>query len=313
MRALTILLLVSSAFANDFLIRLIARDQATVTKPVISISDIADVEEIAPGQDDRVIGIKKVQIGTAPKAGETIEIQASSVLDALRDQGINLREVGYTIPRTVKVTRAGREITVNEIKSAIESYFEQEGREAQLQKISSIDGIKVPPGNIELEPIFKGRRRDGTSQFEIGFSQDGREIGRFPVTAKVDEFNVVPIASRKVDRGEIIDESSIEMARVNLSALSGEFISDENEVVGKQARSRIEEGSPFRKMYVERAVVVEKGKKVLLQFSSGAFEASATGIALDSRGINEEVRVRNQSSGKIVSGVVTSPGVVSVY
>lgn len=313
MRSLVlILILFSSALANNFLIRLIARDKATVTKPIITLSDIAEVEEMQVGQDDLVIGIKKVQIGTAPKAGETVELQASSILDALRDQGINLREVGYSIPKSIKVTRAGREITINEVREAIESYFQEQGKEATLKKISSLEGIKVPPGNITLEPIFTGRKRDGNSSFDISFSQNGVEIGKFPVVAKIDEYNLVPIASRKVERGEIIDEGSVEMARVNLSELTGEFITDESEILGKQARSRIDSGTPFRKMYVERAIAVEKGKKVILHFSSRAFEATATGIALDSRGINEGVKVRNDSSGKIVSGVVTGQGIVKV-
>lgn len=312
MRALSILLLATSVLSNDFIVRVIARDKATVTKPIITLADIADVEEMSSGQDDLVIGIKKVQVGTAEKAGETIELQASTILDALRDQGINLRDVGYSIPKTVKVTRAGREISIKEIKEAIEGYFLDQGKEATLKKISSLDGIKVPPGDITLQPIFNGRKRDGNSYFDISFAQDGIEIGKFPVIAKIDEFNVVPVASRQVERGEIIDEGSIEMARMNLSELSGEFISDESELIGKQARSRIENGTPFRKMYVERAVAVEKGKKVILSYSSGTFEASATGIALDTRGVNEEIRVRNEASGKIVSGIVTEPGVVRV-
>ena len=58
-------------------------------------------------------------------------------------------------------------------------------------------------------------------------------------------------------------------------------------------------------------IAVERGSKVQIVARRGGVEITGVGEALSAGRIGSQVRVRNQSSGRIVHGWVTGPGRVS--
>jgi flagella basal body P-ring formation protein FlgA len=62
---------------------------------------------------------------------------------------------------------------------------------------------------------------------------------------------------------------------------------------------------------VDRPRVVERGALVTLVSGGGAVAVRAEGVALESAGVNQRVRVRSPS-GRVVEGVVAASGEVEV-
>ena len=58
--------------------------------------------------------------------------------------------------------------------------------------------------------------------------------------------------------------------------------------------------------------MVEMGAMVTLVYRSGGIEATASGVAIESGAQGDEIRVRNDSSRKIILGKVLEPGMVGV-
>ena len=68
----------------------------------------------------------------------------------------------------------------------------------------------------------------------------------------------------------------------------------------------------FQKRKLDIPPVIDMGALVTLVYRSGGIEATASGVAIESGALGDEIRVRNDSSRKIILGKVLEPGIVGV-
>lgn len=302
----------ASADTSDFLIRVSGRDESVVTRSEIRLSDLADVEAMKPGQDDTIIGIKNVIVGNLIKPGESTSITASDILSRLQDEGFSLTRIGYTFPKSLNVRRAARTLSQDEILNAIKNYLDTSGKDASIQALSIPKPIMVSPGEIKLTPRLIPTTSKGMMHFDVNVSVNGDNEGAFQVAGASEQWATIPVAATRVEKGSVLDSSSVQMARVNYDSLPLDAEDTTEALIGKKVTQTIEPGIPFRKSYLARPVVVTKGSKVILKYSKGALQATASGTALSDGSQGSEIKIKNDSSQRIVSGWVVEPGLVSV-
>ena len=68
----------------------------------------------------------------------------------------------------------------------------------------------------------------------------------------------------------------------------------------------------FSKNSLEIVPDIEVGGSVTLVYKNGSLEATSTGIAMEAGIIGKEIRVRNESSKKVVRGKIIEAGQVQV-
>jgi flagella basal body P-ring formation protein FlgA len=68
----------------------------------------------------------------------------------------------------------------------------------------------------------------------------------------------------------------------------------------------------FRAHSVAVPPLVSTGSRVSIVFRYNRLEVSASGIALENGGKGQEIKIRNDTSKRIVSGRVEAPGIVMV-
>ena len=309
-----LVLSISSAVADpsDYLVRVSGRENATVTRSDVRLSDIADVEAMKPGQDDTIIGIKKIIIGEAPKPGESLTFQASDILSRIQDEGFTLSRIGYTFPRSISIRRAARVLSNEEIMNALTTMLQGAGRDATIKNVSFAKPIMVSPGQVSLMPRLVPSGTKGIMKFDVDVSVDGKREGTFNVDGATDEWVTLPVAASRLEKGSIIDESTVQMARVNFANLPLDAENESNELMGKKVMQTIEPGIPFRKSQLAKPVMVAKGSKVILQYAKGSLQATASGIAMQDGVAHGEIKVKNDASQRVISGWVIEPGLVSV-
>jgi flagellar basal body P-ring formation protein FlgA len=130
------------------------------------------------------------------------------------------------------------------------------------------------------------------------------------VPAQVSIYRQIPLALRDIARGEQISQEHITTGLVNISAIRQGFLPDENAIVGKEAKRNISMGEPFKTAVLDAPTAVKRGEMVTLESLAGGIKVSSTGTALADGRIGQTVRVRNNSSERIISGVVMSQGLV---
>ena len=302
----------TAAEAPKRTIRIIGREDATVTTAQVRLGDIADVSSPYGGDDDAVIALQKIVITDSPRPGESLTLSAAQVLDRLRAQGVSLQHVGYALRRIVTVNRAGRPLAPSEVRAAIEEYLRQSNSDVTLKEVTYRPIVKLVPGMTTLQVTPYAAGAVGQMHFEIAAEVEGEAPVRFKVRAAVDEWREVPVAARSLERGSVIAAEDIRMARMNASTLGSDVSTEKDALVGLAAESTIASGEVFRRTKLAIPPVIAAGAGVTLVYKRGALTATATGVALEAGRQGEQIKVRNSGSKKIVAGTVIEPGLVGV-
>lgn len=130
------------------------------------------------------------------------------------------------------------------------------------------------------------------------------------VPAQVTIYREIPIAVRDIMRGEVISQTHISTNVVDVSSIRQAFLDDTQAIVGKEAKRNIGSGEPFRTALLDAPTAVKRGELVTLESLAGSIKVSSAGTAMADGRVGQKIRVRNNSSERIISGIVISQGLV---
>ena len=130
------------------------------------------------------------------------------------------------------------------------------------------------------------------------------------IPAQVTIYREITIAKRDIRRGEVINAMHLTSNLVNVSNIRQAFLSETKAIIGKEAKRNISKGEPFKTALLDAPTVVKRGELVTLESLAGSIKVSSTGTAMANGRIGQKIRVRNNSSERIISGIVISQGLV---
>jgi len=300
------------ASASEKNVHVVGRKEIVVTKPELNLGDIAECSSKIAGNDETVIALKKISLGDSPAPGREKTLSAAFVLDHLRSNGVDLNAVGYMFPRIVKIKRAGRKLQQDELLAVIERVLTDSKRDVLVRGVDFDDNVFVSPGEITLSAQTFDSPRPGRLGFSFLAESDGERPIRFDVLAKIDEWREIPVASRPITRGSILQPEDIQRARFNVSELPKDVAFNEKNIFGLKVSQNIAYGEVFRKNKLDIPPVIEMGAMVTMVYSVGKLKATASGVALESGAVGDDIKIRNDSSKKVILGRVLEPGLVGV-
>ncbi len=130
------------------------------------------------------------------------------------------------------------------------------------------------------------------------------------VPAQVTIYREIAVAGRDIGRGEVISHAHIDTHVVNISNIRQAFLADAELIVGKETKRNIGKGEPFRSALLDAPTAIKRGELVTLESQAGSIKVSSSGTAMADGRVGQKIRVRNNSSERIISGVVISQGLV---
>ena len=293
-------------------VQIVGRESATDTTDSVRLSDIAEVSSARISDDEIVIGLKKIVVAGSPLPGQEMLLEASQVLEKLKQNAVKLDDIGYTLPRSMKVTRAARIITHNELFAAVSDYLKNSGRDAVLRSLRYNEDQKVAPGDVSFEMVPYETSDSRRLGFSITAGVKGAPSTRFDAEAEIDQWREIPVASRALPKGSVVGPDDVVMARMNLAALSRDVARERGSILGMELGRNIGYGEPFTRGKLAIPPIIVSGSKVTMMYHGRHFEATATGIALESGLQDQTIKVRNDSSKKTVTGTVLATGLVEV-
>jgi len=293
-------------------VKIVGRERVTVTTPLIKLGDIANISSTYVSDDETIIALQKIEIDRSPEPGKEKTITASQILDRLRSERVNLDEVGYALPRVMTVSRASRQLSFSEVKAAVDRYLGTLDREVTLKRLDYNEAVHVPPGAIDLETDSYSVDSAGRMGFRMRVKNNEGQDTHFQISGIVDEYVEFPVANRPISRGTVVSPDDVRMARMNISSIPRDAAREMNSIVGLEANRDVGYGDVFRNNRLTMPPVIAAGSKVTLLYRSALFEATATGVAIEAGQLGEDIRIRNDSSRKIVTGTVIEPGLVGV-
>ena len=130
------------------------------------------------------------------------------------------------------------------------------------------------------------------------------------LSAKIEITKAILIAKNTISQGDKLDDSNVELAYIAINRIRGDKLTDSNIVFGAKAKKRIAKGKAITKRSI---CLVCKGDVVTIIASSKSFNIKAQGVALSSGNINEQVRVKNTRSNKIITPRVKAINQVVIH
>jgi flagella basal body P-ring formation protein FlgA len=292
-------------------IRILGREQVVVNRAQVKLEDIADVQSVTQTASAEISRLKALEIAKAPTPGDAQSFTALEVLEKIRAHGVDTTKIGYSFPRFMKVERAGRSIEKNEIAAVIEQVLAAGGRDAQVRNVQWPAEMKIAPGVPVFEAI-EFDRKPRRSGFQMRVAVADEAPVRFNAYADLEEWREVVVAARSVGRGELLQDEDFSRARMNVGTIPIDAISESNDLAGMEVEHALNEGEILRKRNLRRPAVIPSGSKVVAVFKGGAIEATATATALEDGMHNQVIKIRNESSKKILEGTVIEPGLVRI-
>ena len=287
------------------------RADVIVTEPTIRLGDVAHIESAAVSDDETMVHLRGLSLGKSPRAGESAIIDGAKILEKMQDGGFKLDSVLYSFPRQIKVTRAYREVSSEELEKALKSFLISQEKRIDLKQLVVDRPVKIPTDSFGVEVVGLQAVRPG--HFGVDYrSIAGSEESRFQMKAFADEWRLMPVAAKPLKRGGVISASDVQLNQVNGTAVGRGIIEELGEIVGKNLTRDVGQGEMFHVGSVETLPVIATGSRVSMLYRNGRLEATAVGVALEAGGAQQEIKVRNESSKKIVVARVVDTGLVEV-
>jgi flagellar basal body P-ring formation protein FlgA len=121
----------------------------------------------------------------------------------------------------------------------------------------------------------------------------------------------VPVASRMLERGSIIDSADIDQA--DATPWTNRLIVRRSQyIVGRELKRPLNAGEAFRISDLKSPTLIKRGQVVTLLVSNGGLQIAASGRAMQDGSVGDFIRAQNTTSRTIVEGEVASNGMIKV-
>lgn len=293
--------------------KILVRPAAVVKGPEIHLGDIAEISASDPAFDRLVRDLKGLKLSDAAPPRTKTSIPGVKILEQISATGLDIQTVGYFIPQLVTVETAGRELSQAEVLTAARAMLAHDTSvNVQIRELNWDAAQIVPTGEANVEVQRLGLPAAGKLPLQVIVSVDGLPASRFLATAIVDDWREVPVLKKSLERGMLIEPDAVELVRLNLNQQPADVADDLGEVVGRRAKTRLEGGMTLRRSLIDIPPLVAKGKRITAVFEAGGLKATALGIALDDGLKGEVIKVRNESSKKVIKAKILSADEVEV-
>lgn len=182
----------------------------------------------------------------------------------------------------------------------------------------SISGFSAFPESVEVPAGILDYRlenrpdpgRLGRQSLQVTLLVNGQEQERVRLSANLQKMGEVVIASRRINRGEIIAPGDLTVLRREVSMLDPNFVDDPGLAVGKQLRTSLQAGAIIYGNLLENPTLVRRGDRVNIVAGNGRVRVSAPGEVRDAGAHGDMVRVRNLMSRQEILARVVDGGTV---
>lgn len=252
-------------------------------------------------------------IATAPSPGKSVTYDVR-VLGRLAEQ-YRLEWKPQSLADRTVLTRAATRITQDMIRKAVIEKLKEQGREGKIDITFDNRNLEV---NLPSDkaPVFalnnfiydpSGKR----FRAEVMAEGNGGPVVT-PVTGRVLVSNRAPVLVKRMEAGTVVSAADLGWIDVPEGRLTDDVIVGEEQIVGRELKRPLSDGQLIRTHDVAVPRLVTRGSLVTLKIETPFMSIATQGRALQDGAMGETVSVTNMQSKRVIEGVITAPGVVSV-
>lgn len=174
--------------------------------------------------------------------------------------------------------------------------------DAQLQLPECSEALEV---FMPTDAIKPGRN-------SIGVRCNGQNRWSIYTTALVQVFQQVLVLTQPLQRGEILGRQHFDIENRDVTKLHDDFVTQPGQIENKQAARQLPVGTILSSRHFVEPKLVKRGDKVVISASRENFAIKVNGLAMMDGIKGQRIRVKNESSNRVISATVMELGIVSV-
>jgi len=281
----------------------VLRPYTELTSGVVRLGDLFDALGNTP---DRVLG-------RAPAPGQTITVQAPQLAAIARDFGVDWRP--STGSERSVLQRRGQPIPATQVTDCLTKALRASGAPPDGDVVMpSFDPPMVGAGataSLEATQIAFDPQSGRFTALLVVHETDGDQPA-IRLSGQVVSMRDAATLTHRLPIGAVLTDADVQQTRVRASTLSGVIPLAAHQAIGMALRHEVAAGQPLTAGDVMRPVVIARGGTVRMVLESPGMALSALGVALESGGLGETIRVQNPTSHAVVVGEITAAGTVRV-
>lgn len=251
-------------------------------------------------------------LAPTPPAGESLDLGKSDLLRIVRAFQL-VWEPEESAPSRISLRRRAVALDADEISALLEEEITGQVhydayRLALDESGLILRGIELRDLSLEsldIDPLT----HDISADFTAIIDDLSR---RFEVTGKLTPLVRLPVVSEKILHDTVISAREIDFLEIPEAQVRSNYIIDPQQIIGMTPRRTLKAGVPIRAVDLVPLAVVQRNGLVTLALNNGAIRLTAKGRSLDEAALGDLVTVMNLASKRMLEGVVTAPGVVTV-
>ena len=200
----------------------------------------------------------------------------------------------------------------NAVRQFLATRLKQRKADVRSISVGSLDPrLRLPHCGRPLETFATGSGRLIGST-TVGVRCEGAKPWKLYVSAQTVVVGNVVVTTRPLARHHILQASDLRLARRDLTTLPRGYLEQPQQAVGEVLLRQLGDGQVVRLTQIAAPKLVRRGETVTLSADAGGVRVRMSGKALSDGASGDSVQVRNLSSRRVVQGIVTARGVVTV-
>lgn len=235
-----------------------------------------------------------------------------SIKNARRRWLVALSVVFLTLPLVALANTPKHDL--KQLEKTVAGFLQNHYRSANASKmtvtVSKLDRrLKLPQCEKDLRMSVNDLSNTG-GNITVHTQCESQQAWSLYVPAQVTLFRPLAVASRNLNRGELIDDADISIEIVNISQLRQGYLESREHIIGQELKRPINKGEAFRNAILDAPLVIKRGDNVEIEALAGSIAVTSSGTAMANGRIGQRIKVRNSQSDRIVSAQVMSAGKV---
>ncbi|WP_193220126.1 flagellar basal body P-ring formation chaperone FlgA [Desulfoluna spongiiphila] len=205
-----------------------------------------------------------------------------------------------TAPNRVCLVRKGQRLSDKRLLPFLEAMARTIWKGSVAVSELRVTGRRtLPLGSLALTPDTKRARvRKNRIELPVAVSVNGTSMGRLTLSGEAHIMKNVVVASVSIPKGETLSADQITLASRPVSPSGTDILTDPALAVGREATRPIASGTELTSRLVKAPPLVKRGDGVRIRYTQGGLLITATGIARETGGLGDFIKVKNSRSGK---------------
>ena len=212
-----------------------------------------------------------------------------------------------------------QEISADTIRQAATDFIDESMRAAGDTRRYTVElvhiprALRAPEGEIRFLPSLPyGLRLWGNTAVYMDVLVDGAPFRRVKCQFKLHVFDKVAVAARPLAPNQPLTAADFRFEEQELGARGQRFLTDAAELTGKVISRPLAAGMPILRSMLKVPVIIEAGASVTLISRRSGIEVKTEGVALEPGREGAIIRVRNETSRRVVRGRVLDAFTVEI-